>query len=43
MYITLENVIDIRTEQFHSVVICKKRNVRFYVPAEASEEEASEE
>lgn len=31
--VRLENVMDIRTGQFHSVVICKKRNARFYVPA----------
>ena len=30
--IKLENVIDIRTNQYHSVVICKARNAKYFVP-----------
>lgn len=35
--ITLYNVIDTRTNKFHSVVIAKERNARFFVPAEVEE------
>ena len=35
--ITLYNVIDIRTNQFHSVVKCKEKNARWFVPAEVEE------
>ena len=38
MYVKLENVIDTRTGQFYSVVICKQRNARFYVPHGEGEE-----
>lgn len=31
--IRLENVIDIRTGQFHSVAIVKERNVKYFIPA----------
>lgn len=41
--VTLKNVIDIRTNQFYSVVIVSEKKVRFFVSAEASEQEASEE
>lgn len=34
--VRLENVIDIRTNQFYSVAIVKERNVRWFV--EVSEE-----
>lgn len=36
--VRLENVMDTRTGQFHSVVVCKKRNARFYVPVSEVEE-----
>lgn len=32
--IRLENVIDIRTEKFHSVVIVKENQAKWFVPAE---------
>lgn len=35
--IRLENVIDIRTNQFHSVAIVKKRNAKWYVPADGGD------
>lgn len=38
--VTLYNVTDTRTNQFHSVAIVKERNVRWFVSAE---EEPSEE
>lgn len=31
--IRLENVIDIRTGQFHSVAIVKERNAKYFIPA----------
>lgn len=37
--ITLYNVIDIRTGIFHSVVITRARNAKWFVPAEESVEE----
>lgn len=37
--IRLENVIDIRTNQFHSFAIIKKRNAKWYVPASEVEQE----
>lgn len=36
--ITLYNVIDIRTEKFHSVVKTNKRNATWFVPVEEWEE-----
>lgn len=30
--VKLYNVIDIRTDQFHSVAIVKERNAKYYVP-----------
>ena len=33
MYVTLYNVIDIRTDQFHSVAIVKEKNVKYFIPA----------
>lgn len=36
--ITLYNVIDIRTEKFHSVVRCKANQAKWFVPAEDEEE-----
>lgn len=32
--ITLFNVIDTRTNQFHSVAIIKRKNARWFVPYE---------
>ena len=32
--ITLYNVIDTRTGQYHSVAIVKERNAKYFVPAE---------
>ena len=37
--VRLENVIDIRTNQFYSVAIVKERNVRWFVPANEEETE----
>lgn len=31
--VTLKNVIDTRTGQFHSVAIVKQRNEKFFIPA----------
>lgn len=31
--VTLKNVIDTRTGQFHSVAIVKARNAKFFIPA----------
>ena len=36
--ITLKNVIDIRTNQFYSVVIVSEKKARFFVPANAETE-----
>ena len=35
--VRLENVIDTRTGQFHSVAVVKERNVKYFVPAEEEE------
>ena len=32
--IKLENVIDVRTGQYHSVAIVKERNAKYFVPAD---------
>ena len=32
--ITLYNVIDVRNGQFYSIVICKQRQAKYFVPAE---------
>ena len=32
--VTLYNVIDIRTGQYHSVVVTKEKYARFFVPAD---------
>lgn len=37
MKVTLYNVIDTRTNQFHSVVIVSQRKAKFFVPAEENE------
>lgn len=39
MKVTLYNVIDTRTNQFHSVVIVSQRKAKFFVPAEPEVEE----
>ena len=39
MKVTLYNVIDTRTNQFHSVVIVSQRKAKFFVPAEPEEAE----
>lgn len=36
---TLYNVLDIRTNKFHSVVIVKERQAKWFVPTEESEVE----
>lgn len=38
-YITLYNVIDTRTGQFHSVAVVKKKNAKYFVPALQEESE----
>lgn len=35
--VTLYNVIDIRTDQFYSVAIIKKRNAKWFIKAEDNE------
>ena len=35
--VTLYNVIDTRTNQYHSVAIVSKRKAKFFVPAEENE------
>ena len=35
--ITLYNVIDTRTNQFHPVAIVSKRNVKWFIPIEEEE------
>lgn len=35
--ITLYNVIDTRTNQFHSVAVVKEKNVKWFIPAEEGE------
>lgn len=37
--VTLYNVIDTRTNKFHSVVRVKENKVKWFVPAEPPEEE----
>lgn len=37
--IRLENVIDIRTGKFYSVVIVSERKAKYFVPVETNEEE----
>lgn len=37
--IRLESVIDIRTEKYHSVVIVRENQAKWFVPAEEIEEE----
>ena len=43
--VTLRNVIDIRTNKFHSIARVKEQNVKYFLPAEEenSEEGGSEE
>ena len=36
--VKLYNVIDTRTNQFHSVAIVKERNARWFVPANEAEQ-----
>lgn len=38
-YVTLTNVIDIRTDKFHSVVKVKERNTHWFVPTVEEAEE----
>ena len=37
--VTLYNVIDIRTMQYHSVAVVKEKNVKWFRPAEGDEED----
>lgn len=39
-YVTLYNVIDTRTGKFHSVVVVRESNARFFVPAVRDEKSA---
>lgn len=32
--VTLYSVVDVRTMQYHSVVICKARMAKYFVPAD---------
>lgn len=36
--VTLYNVIDTRTNQFHSVAVVKQRNAKYFVPFVQGEE-----
>lgn len=36
--VTLYNVIDTRTNQFHSIAVVKQRNVKYFVPFIQGEE-----
>jgi len=36
-YTILHNVIDTRTEQFHSVAVVSEKNLKYFVKAEAEE------
>lgn len=38
-YVTLENVIDIRTNKLHSVAVVEERKAKYFVPADPAEEE----
>ena len=40
--VTLHNVIDTRTGQFHSVAVVKERNVKYFVNADDDAEETTE-
>lgn len=35
--VTLYNVFDTRTNQFHSVAVVKEKNVKWFIPAEEGE------
>ena len=37
-YVTLYNVIDTRTGQFHSVAVVKEKNAKYFVPADEESE-----
>lgn len=37
-YIKLYNVIDTRTNEFHSVAVVSERNLRYFVPMVENEE-----
>lgn len=37
--IKLYNVIDIRTDQFHSVAVIKAKNAKWFIPADEAETE----
>lgn len=37
--VTLYNVIDTRTNQYHSVAIVSQRKAKFFIPAEPEETE----
>lgn len=41
--ITLYNVVDTRTDMFHPVAVIDKKMAKYFVPAEAEEEEPEEE
>lgn len=40
MMVTLHNVVDTRTGQYHSVAIVKERNARWFVPKEEYADDA---
>ena len=40
--VKLYNVIDVRTNQFHSIAIVKERNAKWFVPVDEPEAEADE-
>ena len=41
--VTLYNVIDTRTNQFHSIAIVKERNVKWFIPVIIGESEEGDE
>ena len=40
--VTLYNVRDLRTNQFHSIAIVKERNVKWFIPVTIGESEEEE-
>ena len=41
--VTLYNVVDTRTNQFHSIAIVKERNVKWFTPVTIGESEEEDE
>ena len=39
--VTLYNVVDIRTDQFHSIAVVKERNAKYFVEVDEEEDDSS--